>query len=353
MDNIQIVKKRLREDPMDLMDPMDPMDPYETRCFQDPVYTPEDATKKEEPEGPEKPVGPQEPDGQEAEGPEDFEDIEEPSLKTFYKTFVSRTPAQCVQESCAPQRSILWLQARKYCITASNFGAAAGHNSYMSPDQLVADKIWSCFKGNAFTAFGTFHEKDASQSLEKLLASSLQASLESLWTSSKKTGPFKWRLHEVGLLKWHKKPWLAVSPDGLLELYSDTENLWILVEYKCPARQRDSDSHPYAKYSNNIPDYYMDQIQGVMGLLNESPAIMPGMFSGPLHCLFVVWQKHQLHVTLVPFERAYYTDSLEPALRSWYFKKYLPRAYLKHTGSLVEGTLIAGSDIHIADINKP
>jgi len=344
MEFIEIVKlKRSRDGPMQL---------YETRCFDGAVYTPEDT------QGPKQEAPTVETPEAKLEAPEAFEDdstadveIKEDSLKDFYKCYVGRTAAQCLLESSAPQRSLVWLEARKYCITASNFGAAVGHNVYMSPEQLVADKIWSCFKGNAMTAFGTFHERDASKSLEKLLDSDLQASLQTIWTSSGFVGIFQWRLHEVGLLKWHKKPWMAVSPDGLLELYSDTECLWILVEYKCPARQRDSDAHPYARYANNVPDYYMDQLQGVMGLLHDAPMLLPSSDKKTQligHALFVVWQKHQVHVTLVPFETKYYKDSLEPALRSWYFSKYLPRAYLKHTGSLVEGTLLAGADIHIS-----
>lgn len=359
MESIEIVKqKRIRDGPMDL---------YETRCFEGAVFTPEETNSEDKPEEPEakqeaEPEAKPEtkPEAQEAAEEPDSEDvtedtcseIKEDSLKDFYKRYVGRTAAQCLLESTAPQRSLVWLEARKYCITASNFGAAVGHNAYMSPEQLVGDKIWSCFKGNAYTAFGTFHESDASRSLQKLLDTDLYDTLNKLWTPK---GQWKWRLHEVGLLKWHKKPWMAVSPDGLLELYdSEGQSVWILVEYKCPARQRDSDSHPYARYNNNVPEYYMDQMQGVMGLLNEDPSLMPssttsGAINGPKHALFVVWQKHQVHVTLVPFESKYYTTSLEPALRSWYFTKYLPRAYLKHTGSLVYGTLLAGSDISVPD----
>jgi hypothetical protein len=390
MDNIEIVQMIKRPRTSDK-----PFEDYETRCYEGrSVYTEE--TGPQGAQGPSHGAqGPQAPpqtekstvpeactkereepqDANEAaseaanendvDGANDIAEVIEPGLKNFYRTCVGRTALQCANESSAPQRSTLWLEARRYCITASNFGAAVGHNSYMSPEQLVADKIWSCFKGNAFTAFGTFHENDASKSLEGLLDNELKITLKNFWTSSGHTGSFKWRLHEVGLLKWHKKPWMAVSPDGLLELYDADSDAaaaeWILVEYKCPARQRDSDAHPYAKWSNNVPDYYMDQIQGVMGLLNDAPELLPGRPQGPSpsqgpqkgpqgpkgpqKCIFLVWQKHQVHISWVPFEAKYWSTSLEPGLRSWYFKKYLPRAYLKSTDSLVQGTLLAGKPI--------
>lgn len=366
MENIEIVQKRQRASEK-------PYDDYETRCYEGrSVYTEEttETTETAQPCGQQAAAAKADAAADEAsaaaeasDDSESEEQIIEKSLKDFYRSSVVRTALQCTNESNAPQRSTLWLEARRYCITASNFGAAVGHNSYMSPDQLVADKIWSCFKGNAFTAFGTFHEKDASKSLEGLLDNELQITLQNYWLSTGHTGSFKWRLHEVGLLKWHKKPWMAVSPDGILELYAagptaegptaeGAASEWILVEYKCPARQRDSDAHPYCKWPNNVPNYYMDQIQGVMGLLNDAPELLPSMngpFNGPINgpkkCIFLVWQKHQVHISWIPFEAKYWATSLEPGLRSWYFKKYLPMAYLKSIDGLVQGTLLAGSTI--------
>ena len=40
------------------------------------------------------------------------------------------------------QGSAAWLAARSRRITASDFGAACGHNKYKSANQLMKDKIW-------------------------------------------------------------------------------------------------------------------------------------------------------------------------------------------------------------------
>jgi YqaJ-like viral recombinase domain len=54
-----------------------------------------------------------------------------------------------------------WLDARKYRLTASNFGAAAGHNRFRSPEELVQDMLYGEFKGNDATRWGSEKESVA------------------------------------------------------------------------------------------------------------------------------------------------------------------------------------------------
>ena len=299
---------------------------YETRTYFDVVYTPEDAVRAD--------AECAQSSTESSRSSQSSDSSKAYTSASFYDAFVRRTANQCALEAAAPQRSMLWLDARAHCITASNFGAAAGHNKYMSPRALVIDKLWNVFKGNAFTAYGTFHEPDAAKSLEALLKTSLKLTLEDMYAKAFKgqhgllTG---YELIEVGLLKSHECPWMAVSPDGLLRLDGTCGPAWVLVEYKCPARLRHTDGHPYSTSPRCVPEYYMDQMQGIMGLL-------PKLGRPCLGALFVVWQPRQVHVTRVPFEQTYYTDVLEPALRNWYFTMYLPLAVLKANGQLVPGT---------------
>ena len=149
-------------------------------------------------------------------------------------------------------------------------------------------------------------------------------------------------LKTYGLLKSHEMPWAAVSPDGILELIGPQGPKHILIEYKCPARLRDTDSHPYAKHPHNVPCYYMDQIQGIMGYINKFPYLVGcTKIEG---ALFVVWQPHQLHITKVPYEPKYYAD-LESKLEEFYFQTYLPFAVLKYNGLLKENSLDSGSTL--------
>lgn len=317
-------------------------------------------------------------DGVPDDAPDDASDTEsvpdDMTATQFYKRFVERTPEACSAELAAPQRSVEWLEARKHAITASNFGAAAGHNKYQSPSSLVVDKLWNTFQGNEATRYGTFHEPDARRTLEALLAGPLRATLVNHCQAS--TGApadaidatLQYDLFETGLLKHAQQPWMAVSPDGLLRLHSAggaafKGAVWLLVEYKCPARLRDSEDHPYKKNMYNVPEYYMDQIQGIMGLFNKFPDLLDlgarsvgvapleaagpsgAQTGGPQAALFVVWQPHQVHVTRVPFQEDYYSGTLEPALASWYFEHYLPLATLKHNGLLKPGTDCASAPL--------
>jgi len=299
----------------------------------------------------------------------------------FYDAFVERTPEQCHEELCAPQRSSKWHAARIHCITASNFGAAVGTNPYTSPQDLVYEKIWSSFTGNASTAYGTFHENDARESLLASLYGPLRKTIEQLYIdyfTGCSNGHYvsahigrpqldNFDLIDSGLLKHHEMPWMAVSPDGLLILDGNYGAMSVLIEYKCPASRRDSSEHPYASSPMNVPEYYNDQMQGIMGLLNKFPELIVravklnavtigGHYHGtnegltvgpPKNAFFVVWQPHQHHVTLVPFDSLDYNARLQPGLQKWYFDFYLPKAVLKHNGALVPNTLIAAPVIHL------
>jgi len=325
------------------------------------VYTPEISAQPNAPEMPNRapPAVPVKDDYEEHSDESDVDDDETPvavepiQARQFYKTFVARTVSQCLQERSAPQRSIQWLAARSLCITASSFGAAVGNNPYETPKQLAISKVWSNFAGNEFTQYGTFHETDASESLKHVLNNEMLCTLQTMFQTS--FGPSstyeRYELVEVGLLKHELQPWMAVSPDGLLFLhgsYHDSAKVvqqgtvCLLVEYKCPARLRHAKEHPYAKHAHNVPQYYMDQMQGIMGLLNKYPDLYRNETNqrkttwapNIANALFVVWQPFQLHVTNIPFEELYYTTKLEPALQSWYFTQFLPLAILKHNGVL-------------------
>jgi hypothetical protein len=84
----------------------------------------------------------------------------------YYDRFVKTTPEKLEIEQQAEQRSKEWLQAREVCLTASNFGTAAGNNPYSTPENLVREKLWTTFTGNAATEYGSLHEDDARKAFE-------------------------------------------------------------------------------------------------------------------------------------------------------------------------------------------
>jgi len=102
----------------------------------------------------------------------------------------------------------------------------------------------------------------------------------------------------------------------------------------------------------------MDQLQGIMGLLNKYPELVkdallnsecqelfeclgPKFFDTTFsieESLFVVWQPKQMHVTRIPFNFKYYSTDLEPKLKAWH-DKFVYFSTLKYNCRLVKNSL--------------
>lgn len=345
MDTIEIVNPRKRERDHDTVR----LGPYETYTDWEHVhYTRESTVRAADPTA----VVEASSSASSSDDDEDLPDgaVDSLTCTSFYQRFVSRTRQQARNERDAPQRSQEWLDARLHAITGSNFGAATGHNKYMTPDQCLLDKLWSRFKGNEYTAYGTFHENDAAKSFLAIAQGPLWASISAMFEAFTGRPAESLLVAECGLLKDHRQAWMAVSPDGLLYVTGHGKTECFLIEYKCPARLRDSEGHPYVKSAYNVPEYYMDQIQGIMGLLSKYPdTLLDHGCKRVSACFFVVWQPHQVHVTRVPYDLQYYSNVLEPSLERFYFDRYLPLATLKHMGLLVPGTLTASATLDLDD----
>ena len=196
-----------------------------------------------------------------------------------------------------PQGSNSWLAARKYRLTASNFGSAVGHNPWTSADKLVEDMLFGNFKGNDATRWG--NEKEAIARQLYILKKRIQLSSQKKVSS----GSVDFQVFESGLHVWKDYPFLAASPDGIVHENGETG----LVEIKCPYSLR---------IYNQIPEYYYDQIQGIMGILNCN------------WCDFVVWTPSAMLIERVPFDRNYWESDLLPKLKEFYMNKFVPKYVL-------------------------
>lgn len=195
----------------------------------------------------------------------------------------------------APQRSELWLAARKYRLTASRFAAALGHNPYPGSqrEDIVRDMLWGGFKGNAATEWGTQHEAGACAMYEAFM----------------QTQHPNFVVREHGLMIVPDHPFIGVSPDGICEYWDCTkkETVKMLLEIKCPYRWKED-----RFYENHIPLYYWDQIQGIMGFL------------GLPCCQFVVWTPMGMEINDVDFDRPYFEETLKPGLLDFYVNLFYP-----------------------------
>jgi putative phage-type endonuclease len=139
-------------------------------------------------------------------------------------------------ESDLPQRTDEWLLLRQGKITGSNFGTAVDLNPHKSARQYQRDlAAQRPFKGNRHTNHGTFWEPRAIKEYTALTGNTVR---------------------EMGFAIPKKTPWIGVSPDGIIS--NSVVEDFALLEVKCPSTK---DSY------GGIPDYYMAQVQGLMGVL--------------------------------------------------------------------------------------
>lgn len=210
-----------------------------------------------------------------------------------------------------PQGTQAWLDARKNRLTASNFGAAVGMNKYKSAKGLLKDMLWTTFKGNQATRWGSEHEDVARDAYIAQVRDEIAAG----------TSPYtSIRVEETGLYVNPLRPWLGSSPDGIVHVTTkDGGKHKFLLEIKCPFRK--------AFYEPAVPTYYACQIQGVMANMD-----LP-------HCDFVVWHPGGMQITRVPFDPEFWETTLYPGLHSFYHKMYLPAIVAKQNGILLPGEI--------------
>lgn len=244
------------------------------------------------------------------DSPSEFEtlDLLEPlSFDLFLERYVKRTRKECEDEGKHEQRSDGWHRARAFCITASQFGSAVGHNRYLSRPALLRSKIHPHLHmvSSSFVQWGVEHEVHAEEAFRLFLDSRC----EGLYT-----------IDHPNLLKHEDAPWVACSPDGILTRRSEGVDVVELVEYKAPAYYRNKAGHPYEKEPYNVPKQYMDQIQGTLWLMRNYDVLRNGR--SVERCWFVVWQPHALYITHIPYLEGYAT-SLMKSVKDFYMKEFI------------------------------
>lgn len=273
------------------------------------------------------------------------------------------TDAELEAIAAAPQRSPAWFAARQHRLTASNFGAAAGHHvASGARAAALRAMLWPEFaklEGRAAenAQYGTLHEPVA-------LARYVDDRRRRM------ARPWQLRVQETGLVVSREHGWLAASPDflvwepagsherdpappptnehhvrapylcssssgdgavpGSADAGDDDDDGTTFVrgcgEIKCPATlELYSSWDKNARYG--MPHYHYDQVQGQMKLL------------GVTWCDYVVFTPVATQVTRIAFNAEYWDRELFPALKLFYEKDYLPRLADKHAGRLRPGQI--------------
>jgi hypothetical protein len=233
-------------------------------------------------------------------------------IEDFLRT-LAVTPQQVAEAAAVQQRTPEWFRWREGRLSASNFGAAAGHNPYKTPGELAVDMLWPTpIEGEALE-YGATMESTAFRVVALRVGEHLRTTLgyQSCW------------IEETGTLICLEHPWLSVSSDGLLYATAgpaqpEREMLRGTIELKCPIRKA---------FYDKTPHYYYDQFMGAAALL------------GVDFVVFGVYEPEATQINYYTFDRDYWRQMLFPRLYRFYMEVYAPRAILKKRGLLEPGCL--------------
>ena len=347
--------------------------------------------------------------------------------------------ASCPQHDACGAANARWLGYRVGMITGSIVGAIYGTNPYSSATKQLLELLWNSFRGNAATRWGNEHEDDceaafADYQAVRILESEEETKHEQLPACTLTDVSFE----HAGLCVCRTSPFLGMSPDAfLVETWSYTSpgyatraeaeaemsalpkfvhtdcprpvpvtvcvktddqragaavfvvhlsyTLRVLVEYKCPYKQRTrtswrggDDIYPVENIAKApgvrlpVPSYYYSQVQYGMQVLG----VLDKMLTWPTHCWVVVWApacssfddddnsedfvhrtavsgegsavnietpRGTIQATRVAYNAAYANDLLDVVTRFWR-TRYMPALWQKNNGYLAHQELPADDE---------
>ena len=198
--------------------------------------------------------------------------------------------------SVGQQHNPLWLDARQWRVTSSNFGRVCNRTfRHLYPPSLVKSVLGDY--GMPHTAplqWGCDHESDAIQ--QYMLLSGLQ-------------------VEDCGVFLSEQFPYLATSPDGIIPLGSGKFGV---VEAKCPYKHRKNSIEVACKDTafclskedgqialNRRHDYYF-QVTGQLALTSAE------------FCDFVVWTEVDIHIERIQLDVHLWTE-MKDKLSHFYY----------------------------------
>ena len=290
-----------------------------------------------------------------------------------YVAALTVTAEQQAAIAALEQRTPGWHEARRGNqttnqpprLTASKFGAAAGHESASERQKLLVNMVWpECDVVSPFARkymqYGNDHEDVGRR----------------IYAADRKINPAyrdpRCRIYETGLVVSLEHGWLGASPDGVVEepvgarlqtpasnphhmcapyviqhpagfaaylseVLPEADPVWGDdtpierggIEIKCPAARDKvlySTQKEHAEHA--FPWKYFDQVQGAMAVNNW-----------PWNDT-VVYTPTCTEVIRFHRDPVYWEGTLFPALKSFYFKDFLPLWERRRAGKLSKGSII-------------
>ena len=238
----------------------------------------------------------------------------------FYSRFVERTAHECKTEIQAKQRSNEWLEARRYCLTASVLALAIDDSERGDSSDLIDAKVNNKLRSKSemqMMQWGINHESDArvafSVHLPSILAAEGSTDIKMLFSDF--------------LYKSEQCPWFAGSPDDVVSYKDKNGNMKTdVIEYKCPPNTYNTLGYRYddgtINLDHNVPRDYKAQVMSLMGYMRAYHNEWK-----PERSWFVVWQSNALYITHIPFDQDFYDNAMAKA--QLFYRSRLLKAFVK------------------------
>ncbi|CAI6371889.1 unnamed protein product [Macrosiphum euphorbiae] len=231
-----------------------------------------------------------------------FSDLTESQIEEYKREYLdklslSKSEIKMLEIRTRQHQCEEWYIERKKRLTASIFGKVCKMRDKTSRAKTVENILFGTFTGNAATRYGIANEIIAKEQLEDLL---------------------KQKILPVGLMVDNSMPFIAASPDGIL----DDESL---VEIKCPASANElapedaiqnnkikccsiKDGQLYLKRNDNY--YY--QVQGQLQISQKT------------YCYFCVWTPKGLMYEKIKRDNDFWKINMESKIKTFYLENLLP-----------------------------
>ncbi|CAJ1071402.1 uncharacterized protein LOC125296826 [Xyrichtys novacula] len=219
--------------------------------------------------------------------------------RTFYDDYVNMPTAQLenIEKLTKAQSKVqLWHDMRRVRITAST-ARKVPIRSTTSPEKFLSEHLYPTFHGNAATRHGAVSEEHARQFLNTQGHT----------------------IENKGLVVCPAKPWLAASPDGVM-------NKEMLLEIKSPVLGKKSLREALATKNAEVTPladgHYLLASNGPKGYYMQ---VQLGMHcTGLPRALLVIWNNTEHIEIQVPYDKHFLQTHIT-RLRTFYFTHMLPK----------------------------
>ena len=246
-------------------------------------------------------------------------------VRSLYEEHVCISPREATELEMKTREqsdSSLWHEQRKCRITASIMKTVCHRKAKTNVMSFVCDKLAPKHVRSPAIEYGRRNEDSAIQS----------------YIDYQRKKGIVLKVHKCGLWVDPSKPWLAASPDAILELGEDKGCLEVKCPYLCASKS-------IAQAVKKSPSFCLQNNNGMMQLKRSHQyfyQIQLQLFvTRLLWCHFVIWTPNEIFVEEIHYDQNFVEVAVSKA-RKFYFNVYLP--------AIVSCFLIHDSYVQISDL---